>query len=86
MRNRSSAIAITSNTKHRMTQEIGLDSFTNEESKREKLTNYFQEKFKSTKFTKKATAKTDFFLDFPPPQYQDTKKEYYTKNEKVNNF
>jgi hypothetical protein len=82
MRNRSSAIVITSNTKQRMSTEIGLDNM-NENDKKEKISNYIEDQLKNDKIVRKKTKKTDYFINIDPPQYLDVKKEYYSKNEKV---
>jgi hypothetical protein len=83
-RNRGLAVAITSNTKMRMSQEMGLTSNMNEEERKDKITNYIEEKVKNEgKFlNRRSTLKPDNHIDIVPPQYMDIKKEYYTKNEK----
>jgi hypothetical protein len=84
MRNRSSAVAITSNTKKRMTTELGLDDVNNLEEKADKISQFLEKKLKLESRQSNKTIKTDFHLEILPPQYLDIKKEYITKEEKVN--
>jgi hypothetical protein len=85
MRQRSSAIAITQNTKKRMSNEIGLDDNMLDEVRKEKLTNYLEEKFKNDTNNNfiKSNKKDDYHVTDIPPPYLDIRKEYYTKGEKV---
>ena len=84
MRNRSSAIAITNNTKKRLSAEIGITDNTTEEQRKELITNYIEEKIKNeNRNINTCTNRTDYNVDFKPPNYLDIKKEYYTKDEKV---
>jgi len=84
MRNRSSAVAITNNTKKRMTTELGLDNVNNLEEKADKISQFLEKKLKLESRQANKTIKPDFHLDILPPQYLDIKKEYITKEEKVN--
>ena len=80
MRNRSSAIAITNNTKIQMSQDLSsIESFRDDE-KKQKITEYFEEKLK---IKRRISITTDNNISIPPPRYLDTKKEYANNNEKV---
>jgi len=81
-RNRSSAFAITDNTKKRMTTEIGLTDGMQDEEKKEKITNYMEEKLK-IEYDKSVSSKNENRIEFFPPSFLDIKKEYYSKEEKV---
>lgn len=84
MRNRSSAVSITSNTKKLIRSEIGINETMAEKEKIEKFSNFMEKKlYSDNKFKKKSSISTEFSIDFPPPNFLDIKKEYYTKYEKV---
>lgn len=83
MRNRSSAFAITDNTKKKMNQEIGITKDMKEEEKQEKITLYLEEKLKLDDKLQTKTIKNDFHIGLTPPQYLDIKKDYKSKDEKV---
>ena len=86
MRNRSSAVAITSNTKKRISSQLETDININDKDKLEKFSNLIETELKkSQKFTKKTsiTANRDNIIDIPPPNYLDIRKEYSCKNDKV---
>ncbi len=83
MRNRSSALAITNNTKKRMTVELGLNSAMNEDEKAEKINQFLEEKLKIESRPVTKTIKNDFHIELSPPQFLDIKKDYVSKDEKV---
>ena len=83
MRNRSSAIAITNNTKKRMTVEMGLNKEMNEDVKAEKITQFMEGKLKIENVANDSTVQADYHIGLPTPQYLDIKKEYSIKGEKV---
>jgi hypothetical protein len=84
MRNRSSAIAITQNTKKRLSEEIGLNENMREDVRKEKITNYLADKIRNNTTTLKINkTKEDYQISDIPPPYLDIKKDYHTKNEKV---
>lgn len=85
MRNRSSAIAITTNTKKRISSEISLESGLNDKDKMEKFANLIEKEFNANnQFTKKTSISNENTIDIPPPNYLDIKKEYFSKYDKVN--
>lgn len=85
MRNRSSAIAITTNTKKRISTEIGFDSALNDKEKLEKFANLIEKELNSNaQFRKNTSISNDTAIDIPPPNYLDIKKEYLSKYDKVN--
>jgi len=85
MRNRSSAIAITTNTKTRISSEISIESALNEKDKLEKFTNLIEkELYSSNQFKKKSSICNGNVIDIPPPNYLDIKKEYLCRHDKVN--
>lgn len=87
MRNRSSAIAITTNTKRRISSEIGLDSFLNDKDKLEKFANLMEKELNSNnQFKTKTSTSNDNTIDIPPPNYLDIKKEYLSRYDKVINI
>jgi hypothetical protein len=83
MRTRSSAVAITNNTKKRMNTELGLTIEMNEDEKAEKISQFLETQLKMENKTTPKTFKNDFNISIPPPQYLDIKKEYISKEEKV---
>jgi len=83
MRTRSSALAITNNTKKRMNDELGLTSEMNEDEKVEKISHFLETQLKMENKATPKTFKNDFNITIPPPQYLDIKKEYISKEEKV---
>ncbi len=84
MRNRSSAMALTNNTKKKLSSEFGITDNTSEDHKKELITNYIEEKLKNeNRNINRCTNRSDYNIDFKPPNYLDIKKEYYTKDEKV---
>lgn len=86
MRTRSSALAITNNTKKRMNDELGLTSEMNEDEKVEKISHFLETQLKMENKATPKTFKNDFNITIPPPQYLDIKKEYISKEEKVIKF
>lgn len=85
MRNRSSAVAITTNTKKRISTEIGLDFALNDKDKLEKFANLMEKELNSNnQFKKKTSICIENTIDIPPPNYLDIKKEYLSKYDKVN--
>ncbi len=84
MRTRSSALAITNNTKKRMTTELGLSSEMNEDEKAEKISLFLEQNLKMENKTTPKTFKNDFHISIPPPQYLEIKKDYVSKEDKVN--
>jgi hypothetical protein len=86
MRNRSSALAITSNTKKRISTQLETDNSLNEKDKLEKFSNLIETEIKkSHKLTKKTsiTVNPENTIDIPPPNYLDIRKEYSCKYDKV---
>ncbi len=84
MRNRSSAVAITTNTKKRISTEIGIDSCLNDKDKLEKFTNFMENEFHSNKqYKKKTSICNENIINIHPPNYLDIKKEYLSKYDKV---
>ena len=84
MRNRSSAVAITTNTKKRISSEIGLDSALNDKDKLEKFASLIEKELNpNSQFTKKTSVSADNVIDLSPPNYLDIKKEYLSKYDKV---
>jgi hypothetical protein len=84
MRNRSTAISITNNSKIKMSQDLmAFESFKDNE-KKQKITDYIEEKLKIKK--RSANTRIDNSILFPPPQYLDIKKDYANSTEKVLNF
>jgi hypothetical protein len=85
MRNRSSAIAITTNTKTRISSEISIESALNDKDKLEKFTNLMEKELNSSnQFKKKSSICNENVIDIPPPNYLDIKKEYLSRHDKVN--
>ena len=80
MRNRSSAIAITNNAKMRMSQDLSSLECYRDEEKRQKITEYFEDKLK---IKRRISNTSDNNISIPPPRYLDTKKEYSNNNDKV---
>lgn len=62
---RSSAISITTKTKERMSKDVGYIGFMEDDSKKDKFTNYLENKFCNN--IKKDSSNT--FIEFPIPQY-----------------
>ncbi len=84
MRNRSSALAITSNTKKRISTQLETDNFLNERDKLEKFSNLIEiEMKKSNKFIRRSSNGPENIIDIPPPNYLDIRKEYSSKYDKV---
>ena len=83
MRNRSSAVAITNNTKKRMTAELGLNLEMSEDQKADKINQFLEEKLKLENRLANKTNKPDLHINIPVPQYLDIKKEYLSKDDKV---
>ncbi len=85
MRNRSSAVAITTNTKKKITSEIGFNDDLNEKDKMEKFSNFMEKEIlPNNKLNKRTSLSNENIIDIPPPNYLDIKKEYFTKYDKVN--
>jgi len=81
MRNRSSAVAITTNTKKRISLEI---ESLNDIDKLEKFTKLLEKEIHSNKKSnKKSSISIENTIDIPPPNYLDIKKEYFSKYDKV---
>lgn len=87
MRNRSSAISMTTNYKKRISQEIiDSDSLT-EAGKQIKFCEIFEKELKDKNQLKPLKPfVSNYIIDLPCPQYLEFKKEYYTKDEKVFEF
>jgi hypothetical protein len=85
MRNRSSAISLTQNAKKRLSDDIGLTIDMLEEVRKEKLTNYLTEKLKNDNI-KITTTKDIYHVSDIPPPYLDIRKDYHSKQEKVNMY
>lgn len=84
MRTRSSAMAITTKSKQRMSQEIGLGNNTSEEQSKEKITAIIEEQLRSENRCKgRSSSINEDIINIAPPSYLDIKKDYHTKNEKV---
>jgi len=84
MRNRSSAVAITTNTKKRLSQEINENENLSEKEKQIKFYEIFENKLKQeNKIKPFKPFVNNNILDIPPPHYLDIKKEYITKDEKA---
>ena len=84
MRNRSSALAITSNTKKRITTELNIENSLNDRDKLEKFSNLIEtEMKKSNKFVRRTSMIPENTIDVPPPNYLDIRKEYSSKYDKV---
>jgi len=84
---RSNAFVITSNKKKIISEEAGITDTMKEEEKIEKVTNVLEADLKrGNNLQRHLGIKQDNIIDIPPPKYLDFKKEYYTKNEKVNKY
>jgi hypothetical protein len=85
MRNRSGAIALTQNLKKQMSDEAGLTQDMREDIRKEKITNYLTEKLKNDggSHIKVKEAKDIYHIPDVPPPYLDIKKDFHTKQEKV---
>jgi len=84
MRNRSSALAITANTKKRISSQLDIDNFQNDRDKMEKFTNLIETEIKkSQKFVRRTSTNQENTIDIPPPNYLDIRKEYSSKYDKV---
>ena len=81
MRNRSSAISITNNAKIRMSQDFSALEKLKDNEKKQRITEYIEEKLKIKK--KYSNAPIDNSISFPPPQYLDIKKDYINSTDKV---
>lgn len=87
MRNRSSALAITSNTKKRISTQINEDLNLNERDKIDKFNNLIEiEMKKSNKLIRRTSNVNENFIDILPPNYLDIRKDYNTKEDKVRFF
>ena len=84
MRNRSSALAITSNTKKRISTELNIENCLTDRDKLEKFSSLIEtEMKKSNKFVRRTSMTQENTIDFPPPNYLDIRKEYSSKYDKV---
>lgn len=84
MRNRSSAISITTNFKRRISQEINETENLTESGKQMKFCEIFEKELKDKNQLKPLKPfVNNNIINLPTPQYLDIKKEYYTKDEKV---
>jgi hypothetical protein len=89
MRNRSSALAITSNTKKRISTQLECENIQNERDRLEKFSNLIDiEMRKSNKFIRRTSTGSENIIDISPPNYLDIRKEYSNKYDKVklNNY
>ena len=88
MRNRSSALAITSKTKKKISTELNMENNLSDIDKMEKFSNLIEtEMKKSNKFIRRSSSMTQVnTIDIPPPNYLDIRKEYSSKYDKVNNY
>lgn len=85
MRNRSSAISITTSFKKRISQEINESENLTEAGKQIKFGEIIEKDLKEKNQIKPLKPfMNNNIIDLPTPQYLDIKKEYYTKDEKVN--
>jgi hypothetical protein len=83
MRNRSSAIALTENTKKRISTEIN-NPLLSEIQKQQKFSDIIESKLKNENRLKPLKPfETSDILDLPIPQFLDIRKEYISKEEKV---
>ncbi len=84
MRNRSSAISITTNSKKRISQEINNAEILTEAGKQIKFYEIFETELKEKNKIKplKPFVKNDI-IDLPCPQYFDIKKDYQSGDDKV---
>jgi len=84
MRNRSSAFAITTNTKRRLSKEINDTENLTENEKQTKFCEIMENKLKEeNKLKPLKPFVNNNIIDLPTPQYLDIKKEYNTKDEKA---
>lgn len=85
MRSRSSAIAITTNTKRRISCEIGINDSLNEKDKLEKFSNLLEKEIygKNKLSSQYSINSSDCIVDIPTPNYLDIKKDYLSKYDKV---
>ncbi len=84
MRNRSSAIAITTNTKKRISTELGTTN-VDDKDKLEKFANFIEKEiFQNKKIQKRTSIINENTIEIPPPNYLDIKKEYSSKYDRVN--
>jgi len=82
---RSDAFAINTQMKKDIVNESGINDHMTEEEKRLKVGEVLEKNLKNNNkaYNRFLDIKNDNSIDIPPPQYNDIKKEYYTKNEKV---
>lgn len=84
MRNRSSAIAITTNKKKRLSQEIDGDKGLNEREKQQRFFDIMEKNLRQENRLKPFKPfDNKNIIDLPTPQYLDIRKEYNTKDEKA---
>jgi hypothetical protein len=81
---RSNAFIMSTNKKKSISDEAGLNDQMKDEEKVDKIGEVLEKELnKGNNFYRHLDINHDNVIDIPPPKYQDFKKEYYTKNEKV---
>lgn len=80
MRNRSSAIAITTKSKNELSNILSNNQILLEKDREEKFTEIYEKKLlEENKITPMINKSSENIINLPTPNFLDFKKEYYTK-------